>query len=410
VKTSADVVIIGGGIIGCAAAYFLAKRTHNVVLLERKGIGSEASGANYGMVWEQPRQPGYDLVMARRSLELYNRLVNEVFDIDIEYEKKGGMTVFFTELERKAAEVVLHSRQNQGIPLQLLDTSKARELEPALSEEIVGAFYCPEDTQLNPMLTTMAFARAAQRKGAAIYTGTEVHSIKVSNQSVSSVVTNGGEIKTEVVINAAGSWASQIGEMVGLKIPVYPNKLQSFVTEQIPHLLSRVIMGTQIAKDSTFEEAVQGFSYTRDSSAGELSTEEPSHQGTLVDNSMMFVKPTVSGNIVCGTTFEFVGYDRSTSYERLSLIAAMAKRAVPALKNIQVIRSWAGFDPWTVDGVPIVGETEVKGFIVAAGHGTAMSHAPATGEALADLIFDGKPIPFTKQTNIARFRGSNRLR
>jgi len=405
VKRSADVIIIGGGIIGCAAAYFLSKRIHNVVLLERKGIASEASGANYGMVWEQTRQPGYDLVMARRSLELYPRLVNEVFDIDIEYEKKGGMIIFFTELERKVAEVVVHSKQNQGIPLQLLDTSKARELEPALSEEIVGALYCPEDTQLNPMLTTIAFARAARREGAAIYTETEVHSVKVNNQSVRSVVTNRGEIKTEVVINAAGSWASQIGKVVGLRIPVYPNKLQSFVTEQIPHLFSRVIQGTQIAKDSTFEEAVQGFSYTRDIDAGQLSLDqEPSHRGTLVDNRMMYLKPTVSGNIVCGTTFESAGYDRSTSYESLSLIAAMAKRAVPALKNIQIIRSWANFDPWTVDDVPIVGETKVKGFIVAAGHGTAMSHAPAAGEALADLIVDGKPMPFAKQTSIARFR------
>jgi len=404
-KRSADVIIIGGGIIGCTAAYFLSKRIHNVVLLERKDIASEASGANYGMVWEQTRQPGYDLVMARRSLELYPGLVNEVFDIDIEYEKKGGMIIFFTEVERKVAQVVLLSRQKQGIPLQLLDRGEARELEPALSEETMGALYCPDDVQLNPMLTTMAFARAARKEGAEIYTETEVHSIKVNNQSVRSVVTNRGEIKTEVVVNAAGSWASQIGKMVGLKIPIYPYKLQSFVTEQIPHLLSRVIQGTHIAKDSTFEEALQGFSYTRDTGAGQLSLDqEPSQQGTLADNSMMYCKPTVSGNIVCGTTFEFVGYDRSTSYEGLSLIAAMAKKAIPALKNIQVIRSWANFNPWTADFIPIVGETEVKGFIVESGHGTAMSHGPASCEALADFIVDGKPMPFGKQISIARFQ------
>ena len=404
-RGSADVVIIGGGIMGCAIAYFLSKRIHNVVLLERRGIASEASGANYGMVWEQTRQLGYDLATARRSLELYPELVNEVFDIDIEYEKKGGMVIFFTEFERKVAEVVLHSKQKQGIPLQLLDTNETRELEPALSEEITGAFYCPEDSQLNPMLTTIAFARAAQREGAIIYTGTEVHSIKVNNQSVRSVVTNRGEIKTEVVVNAAGSWASQIGKMVGLKIPIYPYKLQSFVTEQIPHLFSRVIQGTHIAKDSTFEEALQGFSYTRDISAEQQNLgQEPSQQGTLADNSMMYFKPTASGNIVCGTTFEFAGYDRSTSYEGLSLIAAMAKKAIPALKNIQVIRSWANFNTWTADFIPIVGETEVKGFIVESGHGTAMSHGPASCEALADFIVDGKPMPFGKQISIARFQ------
>ena len=100
-KKSADVVIIGGGMIGCAIAYFLSRQLKNVVLLEGKGIATEASGANYGMIWVQTRQSGYDITAAKRSLELYPGLVSEVFDTDIEYEQKGGMTVFFTELERK---------------------------------------------------------------------------------------------------------------------------------------------------------------------------------------------------------------------------------------------------------------------------------------------------------------------
>jgi len=402
-KKTANVVIIGGGIIGCAIAYFLSRQIKNVVLLERKGISAEASGANYGMIWVQTRQPGYDITVAKRSLELYPRLISEVFDIDIEYEEKGGMTVFLIELERKVAEAVLRLKKEQGIPIQLLDKNETKELEPALSEEITGSFYCPIDTQLNPMLTTIAFARAAQREGAMIYTETEVHSIKVNNQAVSSVVTNRGEIKTEVVINAAGSWSSQIGKMVGLKIPVYPNRLQSLVTEQTPRLLNRVIMGTQIPKHATFEEAMKGFSYTRDISEGQLSTEAPLCKGTLSDNSMMFLKPTISGNTVCGTVFEFAGYDRSTSYEGLSLIASMAVRAVPALKGVQAIRSWSNFDPYTIDGMPIEGETEIKGFILALGHGTAMSQGPALGETLTEFIVDGKPMPFAKQTSITRF-------
>ncbi|MCD6599242.1 MAG: FAD-binding oxidoreductase [Dehalococcoidia bacterium] len=403
-KRCADVVIIGGGIIGCTAAYFLSKYTRDVVLLERKGIASEASGANYGMIWEQTRQPGYDLTMARRSLELYPTLINEVFDTDIEYEKKGGMTVFFTELERTAAEIVTRSKQSQGIPLQLLGAPEVRELEPALSEEIMGAVYCHEDAQLNPMLTTIAFARAARKGGVAIYTDTEVLSIRTHNQSVQSVITNRGEIKTSIVLNAAGSWASQIGDMVGLKIPVYPHKLQSFVTEQIPHVLNRVIQGTQIHRDSSLEEAVQGFSYTRNVSAERPRIgQQPFHQGALADNTMLYIKPTVSDNIVCGTTFEFVGHDKNTSYESLTLIAANAKKTLPQLKDVHIIRSWANFDPWTVDGIPIVGETEIGGFIIAAGHGTAMSHGPATAEALAELIVHGKPIPFGEQASITRF-------
>ena len=403
-KKSADVVIIGGGMIGCATAYLLSRHQKNVVLLERKGIATEASGANYGMIWIQTRQPGYDITAAKRSLELYPGLVSEVFDIDIEFEQKGGMTVFFTELEREVAEAVLLSKQEQEIPIQLLDKNETKELEPALSDEVVGSFYCPIDAQLNPMLTTIALARAAQREGATIYTETEVHSIKLNRQTVSGVVTNRGEIKTEVVVNAAGSWGSQIGQMVGLKIPVYPNKLQSLVTEQTPRLFNRVIMGTQIPEDATFEEAMKGFSYTRDISEGQISLETPTTKGTLTDNSMMFIKPTISGNTVCGTVFEFAGHDRSTSYEGLNLIASMAAKAIPALRGVQCIRAWANFDPYTIDGVPIEGETEIKGFILAVGHGTAMSQGLAVGESLTAFIVDGKPMPFTKQTSIERFR------
>jgi len=402
-KKTADAVIVGGGMIGCAIAYFLSRQLKNVVILERKGIAAEASGANSGMAWLQTRQPGYDITAAKRSLGLYPELVSDVFDIDIEYEQKGGMIVFFTEFEKKVAEAVLRLKQEQEIPVQLLDKTETKELEPALSDEVVGCFYCPIDAQVNPMLTTFALARAAQRGGATIYTDTEVHSIKLSRQAVSGVVTNRGEIKTEVVVNAAGSWGSQIGEMVGLKIPIYPNKLQLLITEQTPRLFNRVIMGTQISEDATFEEAMKGFSYTRDTSEGQLSAEAPLNKGRLADNSLLDLTPTISGNIVCGTVFEFVGHDRSTSYEGLSVIGSLAAKAIPALRGVQCIRAWANFDPYTIDGVPIEGETEIKGFILAVGHGTALSQGFAVGETLTEFIVDGKPMPFTKQTSINRF-------
>ena len=402
-KKSADVVIIGGGIIGCCCAYFLAEQMKDVVLLERKGIASEASGANYGMIWQQTGMPGLDLAMRKRSIELYDELISRgVFDIDIEYEKKGGMTIFFTEIQREAAERFCRLKQSLGVPVRVLDATKARKLEPALSEEVAGSTYCPEDAQLNPIYTTIAFARAARKEGATIYTGTEVHSIKLHNGAVESVVTNRDEIKTRLVINAVGSWASHIGEMVGLKIPVYPHRLQSMVTEQLPRLVNRVLQGTRVAYSP--EEAMKSFSYAYDASGGRRpSIEQKPEPEKMEDASLLYIKPTISGNIVLGMACDFAEYDKNTSYEGLGLIAAKAKKVVPQLKDVQIIRSWANFDPWTVDGVPITGETEIKGFIIAAGHGTGMSHGPATGEALAALIVDGKPIPYAEQAGIARF-------
>lgn len=402
-KKSADVVIIGGGIIGCCCAYFLARRIKDVVLVERKGIAAESSGANYGMIWQQTGRPGFDLAMRKRGIELYDELTNkEVFDIDIEYEKKGGMTIFFTEIQIEAAERFCRAKQSLGIPVRVLGATEVRKLEPALSEEVAGSTYCPEEAQLNPMYTTIAFARAAKKEGATIYTGTEVHSIKLHNGSVGNVVTNRGEIKTKFMINAAGSWASHIGEMVGLKIPVYPHRLQSVVTEQVPRLVNRTLQGARVTYSP--EEAMKSFSYAYDATGGKRPSiyEEPPLE-TLEEGFVLYIKPTISGNIVLGAACDFAGYDRNTSYEGLGLIAASAKKAVPQLKNVQIIRSWANFDPWTADGIPIVGETEVKGFIIAAGHGTGMSHGPAAGEAVAALIVDGKPIPYAEQASIARF-------
>jgi len=403
-KKSADVVIIGGGIIGCCCAYFLARRMQDVVLLERKGISAESSGANYGMVWQQTGRPQFDLWMRKRGIELYDELISQgVFDIDIEYEKKGGLTIFFSEIQSEAAGKFCEAKQSLGIPVRVLNSKEVREIEPALSEQVAGSTFCPEDAQLNPMYTTIAFARAARKEGATIYPGgVEVQAIKLSDGAVESVVTSEGEIKTKLVINAAGSWACQIGEMVGLKVPVYPHRLQSMVTEQMPRLVNRVIQGARIAYSA--EEAMKSFSYAYDATGGQRPSinEEPPPE-TLEEGHVLYIKPTVSGNVVIGAGCEFAGYDRSTSYEALSLIAASAKRAVPKLKDAQIIRSWSNFDPWTADGVPIVGETKVKGFIVAAGHGTGMSHGPTVGEALADLIIDGKPIQFGEEASLARF-------
>jgi len=400
-KKSADVVIIGGGIIGCAVAYYLSKQIKGVVLLERKGIASEASGANYGMVWQQTRQAGFNLAMAKRSLELYPKLICEVFDIDIEYERKGGMIVFFTEMQKEIAEKFVRSKRCLGIPVQLLNGTEAREIEPALSEKIIGSTYCPEEAQLNPLLTTLAFAKAAKKQGASIYTGIEVRSIKLYDESVESVITNRGEIKTRIVVNAAGAWASQIGEMVGLKVPIYPRRLQSMVTEQMPRLVNRIIQG---ARDvSSPKEAEKIFQYSFDTTGGRPNINQKPPQENIEDTLIAYVKPTMSDNIVLGTSCEFVGYDRGTTYDALGLIAEIAREIIPQLKDIHIIRSWANFDPYTVDGLPIVGKTKVKGFIMAAGHGTGVSHAPATGEALAALIVDGKSTTPLSKASLTRF-------
>ena len=403
-KKSAQAVIIGGGIIGCAAAYYLAKEIDDVILIEKKCIAGESSGANYGMVWQQTRQDGYDLAAARRSLEIYPQLCREVFDLDIEYEEKGGMTLFFTDLQAEAAKGYVEYKNSLGVPVRLLSGKETRSLEPALSSRVTGSLFCAEEAQLNPFYTTLAFARAAQKEGATIYQGVEVLSINLDRGAVCSISTSEGKIFTNHVINAAGSWAGTVGAMVGLKVPVFPHRLQSLVTEQIPKLLTRTIQGSRIARTS--EEAAKTFQYAYDTTGGNrpcINQQPPAE--CIIESSLFYAKPTVNANIVLGTACDFAGYNRETSYEALAVIAHMAKMIIPRLKDVNIIRSWANFDPWTADGIPIVGETGVKGFFIAAGHGTGMSHAPATGEALAGLITGSAAAIPLGEANINRFTG-----
>jgi sarcosine oxidase subunit beta len=404
VKEKANVVIVGGGIIGSSLAYSLARRISGILVVEKEGIGSQASGSNYGMVWLQTRLAGLDLMMARRSLEMYEELTSEVFDIDIEFEKKGGMTVFRTVEQKTVMERVVHEQQKLGILLRVVDALETHDLEPALAPEIIGATYCPEEAQLNPILTTLAFARAAQRHGAIFKTGTEVTGIRTEKGRVTGVLTSQGEIETPWVVNAAGAWARRVAQMAFLELPIFPQRLQSLVTEPLAQrLLHRVLQGGRMVSQEEIDhpEKALSFAIKLSPDADEKSLPvEP-----LEDCIFPFLKPTRSGNMVIGTTSEFVGHDKGVLPKALSLMMQRAVEIVPQLKEVHVIRTWANFVPFTFDSLPVLGRVpELEGFLIAAGHAHAMSHAPATAEALAELIVNNQP-PFPlEEASPLRFR------
>ncbi|MDI6894925.1 MAG: FAD-binding oxidoreductase [Bacillota bacterium] len=401
-KRTANVVIIGGGVVGCAIAYSLAKRINDVVLVEREGIASQASGSNYGMVWQQTRLPGLDLTMARRCLAMYDYLREEVFDIDIEYQKRGGMTLVTSEASARVMEKVVQEKQRLGVPVRFVWAGDVRHLEPNVSAEVVGSTWCEEEAQLNPMLVSLAFARAAKRHGAEINTETEVAGIRVERGRVRGVKTTRGEIETDVVVNAAGCWGRQVARLAGVDVPVWPQRLQSMVTEPMPDLVYRVLQGGREVTEEEAEHPEKVLAF-----AVELRgtpTEEALPREKLEDSIFPYIKPTVSGNMVIGTTSEFVGYDKTTLPRALTLMGQKAVRLVPALRRANIIRSWSNFVPFTFDSLPILGTVpQVEGLILAVGHAHAMSHAPATGEALAELIVNGSPDMDLSEASIERF-------
>ena len=370
IPKEAEIVIMGGGVMGSCSAYFLAKAGREVVLIERGDIGGEASVANGALVWTSTRRPGIDLTLALASIELHKQLKEEL-DVDTEYRRTGGMIIIENEKQMSALEPFRKEREKAGFILTPIDAKEARSLEPLLSESIVGALYNPLDGDTNPFGLMVGLNRKAIQLGAKVLYHTEVQDIQIEDGRVKGVVTDKGVIRTNTVVNACGSWASFIGKMVGIKIPILPNEMEFVVTEQLPAVVSHMLMGA---------------SYV---------TEEYGKDEMMADRSKfgcaLVIHPTVAGNLLLGSTWRFVGYDKRTSYEETIDIAKEVVKLLPPLKHAHVIRTFANFFPFTHDDLPILGTVDgIEGFIMAAGHsGHGICLGPITGKLISELICEG---------------------
>lgn len=377
---SADVVVIGGGIIGAAIAYFLSRQKVNVILLEKSGIASGSSGACDGAVAMQTKKPGLHLKLALESQALLNRIQDQL-PVPAEYEKRGGLIVIETEDEKTAMTQFVDAQRQAELDVELLDQKQLRALAPPLSDHLIGATYSPRDGKVNPIALTLGFAMGAKQRGAEILTGTAVLDIVVEERQISAVVTAAGKIETRTVVNATGVYASEIGRMVGIEIPIEPRRGQLLVTEARPELLKPWLgSANYIAAKFNPQLAREG--------AGGVSIDQ-----------------TQNGNLLLGSTREFVGYDRRTTAAGLKQIASRAVRILPDLKHTNIIRAFAGLRPYTPDGLPILGNVEkIRGFIMAAGHeGDGIALSAVTGKLISELVLEGKTDAAMESLNLKRF-------
>jgi sarcosine oxidase subunit beta len=384
IPKEAEIVVLGGGVMGSCTAYFLSKAGKQVVLIEKGHIGGEASAANGAHVWTSTRRPGIDLELALASIEIHKRFGEEL-DAEIEYRRTGGIIIIEKEEQLPLLEVFRKEREKVGFILTPLSKKEAREIEPSLSERIVGGLFNPLDGGTNPFKLIVALNRKAAQMGAKIFYHTEVHGIRLENHRVKEVVTSRGSIRTNTVVNACGAWAPFIGNMVGIKIPIIPSRMQFVVTEQLPPLIFHMLMGA---------------SYV---------TEEYSKDEMIADNRRfgcgLSIHQTVSGNILLGSTWRFTGFDKRTSHEETVAIGKEVKKLLPPLENFHVIRTFANFFPFTYDDLPILGYVEgIEGFIMAAGHsGHGICLGPITGKLVSELICTGQTSIPLDELSFSRF-------
>ena len=377
---SAEVVIIGGGVIGSSIAYHLASRHISVLLFEEHAPAAGSSGGCDGAVLLQSKKHGLHLQMAIASINRFAEL-SENLPVPIEFERYGSMIVIEHEAELEPMRSFVSQQRKHGVDVSFLDVDDARELVPDLSEGIVGATFSPSDGKINPIRLNLAFIQGAKQRGAQVMVGETVENIKVKDGEVCGISTSRGAYSCKILVNAAGVLAPKVGRMVDIDVPIKPRRGQILVTQAVEPLARCCMLSAgYIAAKFNPEIAHQ------------------SGHGVSIDQ-------TAKGNILIGSTREFVGYNRQTTFAGMAKIARRACQFIPRLGTLDVIRSFAGLRPYTPDGLPILGNVEaLKGFIMAAGHeGDGIALSPITGELIAQLIADEEPSISLEPFHLSRF-------
>jgi len=364
---TADVLIVGAGVIGASIAFHLTRLGIKPLLVEKSDPAAGSSGACDGLVFLQSKKPGLHLKLALESRKRFDSLVDQLGS-RIEFKNPGGLCLIESESELAAMQLFVAEQRTSGLDVELIDGDEARRREPCLSRKVIAATFSALDSQVNPYALTFAFLRAAESAGARILTGVEVKGIEVASSKATGIFTENRRIGASVVVNAAGALAAEVGRLAGLEIPVTPRRGQILVTAAVPPLLRHCLISAQYvaAKFKPELAATGGMGFS--------------------------LEQAESGNILIGSTREFVGFDRRTTFDGIRTIASRIAPVIPALKNVPVIRTFGGLRPYTPDGLPILGKVAgLEGFIMAAGHeGDGIALSAITGELIADLIATGR--------------------
>jgi glycine/D-amino acid oxidase-like deaminating enzyme len=361
-----DVAVIGGGVIGCAVAYYTAKQGASVIVIEREAVGVGASSANAGSINMSTKRERATLALGMASQRLYESLSEEL-GCDVEYTVVGKLIVAEREAEVAFLEELATAQRAAGAPVEIVSSGRCRELNPLLEGTVLAGLYCPTDAQANPFRVTQAYARAAQNCGVRFLTKAEVNAIDLEGTRVRAVSTTQGRVRAKWVVNAAGAYAARIGSMVGVRHEVMPKRGQLVVLEAAEALPTLGVSGATMLLS---KHGVAG-----------TAAHDP------LNLAFYYSSRPRSGTVLLGSTNELAGFDTRVTPGALARICDCALRVMPRLERSSVLRSWAGLRPYSASG-PLLGRvTGLEGYAVATGHGgDGMALAPITGAYVSALI------------------------
>jgi glycine oxidase len=356
VQRSPDVVVAGGGIVGTAIAYRLAKEGRSVVLLEKGEIGREASWAAGGILApvhlaEYPT-PLASLCLA--SSALYPALIEELRSLsaaDPEHRMTGYLILERNDEEARDSRELEAWKRAHEQPAHRLSADEVRAFQPGLADGVRGGLFLPDIAQVRNPRMAVALAEAAQKRGVEIRRNCPLTGFLRVPGRVTGVKTPQGDLLAGTVVLAAGAWSAELLKPLGLSLAVKPIKGQMLLVQAAPDQVRAVVQGGDT-----------------------------------------YLVPRADGRVLVGSTLEDAGFDKSVTASGLGGLAERGTAILPALGELPLIGSWAGLRPGTPDRLPYLGRSPMEGLLVATGHfRNGILLAPITAELIADLVAGRTP-------------------
>ncbi len=353
---TADAIIIGGGIVGPASGYYLAKQGMRVALFEKEYLCSGSTGRCIGGIRQQFSSET-TIRVAMESVNLFTKMEEEL-GIGVDWYPGGYIFLAHSEEMKQNYLSVIELQKSLGLGVEFISPEKTMNIVPSLNPEgILGAAYCKSDGQANPFLVVKGYTDMIKRLEGNIFTYTRVTKINVRHSRVVSIETeNGDEYFAPIVLNAAGPSFKEVGTLVHIDLPTEPERHEALITEGVERILEPMLV----------DYRPDGCYFNQKIDTGQFIgcyTPDPKVVGDGVDSSFEFIKEMSKRMI----------------------------RLLPVLRDVRVIRQWAGSYTMTPDGNPIIDRTEIDGFYVAGGmcgHGFMLG--PSLGKLVAELITTGK--------------------
>jgi sarcosine oxidase subunit beta len=371
-KKTADVIVIGGGIVGCASAYYLAKKGLSVIVLEADScIGNGGSSRNGGGVRQSGRDPR-ELPLMMWGVKNIWPTLSEELGTDCEYVQKGNLRLGKNEKHKKILQGLTDKAVKEGLDVRMIDGNEVRKINPYLSDEVITASWCATDGHANPLTTTLGFYKKARELGADFITDVYVKELKTEKGKIRKVITSEETFEADKVLVAAGYESRAILNTVDIDIPMQHKKIECLVTEGEPKMFDQML--------GTAEADFYG------------------HQ-------------TKHGSFVFGgsTGLETFNEDNGTGISSSNLAPCICRgimKYFPALQNANIVRSWAGFEDQSADGVAVIDAVdEIPGLYTTCaftGHGFGIG--PAAAYSIAEIMTGGKAPTDISGLTLNRFK------